>query len=68
LDDKEAGDSLYYDLLDRKIPVVVMSGDDLEDVEPYCSYPPLRFVSKPVDEKSLRLAVERYFVWLEEGR
>jgi CheY-like chemotaxis protein len=68
LDDKEAGDSLYYDFVDRDIRVVVISGDDLEEVEPYCSYPPLRFISKPVDEKSLRLAVARYFEWLEEGR
>lgn len=68
VDDKEAGDSLYYDLVDRNIPVVVISGADLEDVEPYCSYPPLRFISKPVTEKSLRLAVDRYFEWLEEGR
>jgi hypothetical protein len=68
VDDKEAGDSLYYDLVDRDIPVVVMSGHDLEDVEPYCSYPPLCFISKPVTEEALRLAVDRYFEWLEEGR
>ncbi len=68
LDDKEAGDSLYYDLVDRGIPIVVISGDDLEGVEPYCSHPPLRFISKPVDEKSLRLAVDRYFEWLREKR
>lgn len=68
LDDKEAGDSLYYDLVDREIPVVVISGDDLEGVEPYRSHKPLGFLSKPVDEKSLRLAVERYFEWLEGRR
>jgi CheY-like chemotaxis protein len=68
VDDQEAGDSLYYDLVDRGIPVVVISGNDLEDVEPYCSHPPLRSFSKPVTEEALRLAVDRYFEWLEERR
>lgn len=68
LDDKEAGDRLYYELVDRDIPVVVASGDDLEGVEPYRSHPPLKFIGKPVDENALRSAVERYFEWLKEAR
>lgn len=68
LDDKEAGDRLYYELVDREIPVVVASGDDLEGVEPYRSHPPLKFIGKPVDENELRSAMKFYFEWLKEAR
>jgi len=68
-DDKEAGDRLYYDLVvDREIPVIVASGNDLEGVEPYRSHPPLKFIGKPLDERSIRSAVECYFEWLKEAR
>lgn len=57
----EAGDSLYYYLLKRGIPIVIFSGyGELQYLEPYASSPPLGFFSKPVDETALRHAVDLY--------
>lgn len=74
VDDRSAGDRLYYDLVEyfdrgdgrKQIPVAVISGDDLEDVEPYCSHPPLGFFGKPVGAEALRRAVDLYQEWLRE--
>ena len=38
----EAGDALYMELIDRDIPVAVLSGDsNLEHKDPYYAHPPL---------------------------
>lgn len=61
VDNEEAGDSLYYYLVKRKICTVIFSGyADLEYMEPYASHPPLGFFAKPFDEIALRRAVDLY--------
>lgn len=61
VDDQLAGDQLYYELCEMKIPIAVLSGHPLERRKPYSSKPPqLGFYSKPTTEKSLRQAVEAF--------
>lgn len=60
VDSKKAGDSLYYYLHKRGVPIAVFSGDDLGSVEPYSSHKPLKLFPKPFDRSHLFEAVDLY--------
>jgi hypothetical protein len=65
-DNEKAGDELYALLVEKEIPVVVISGTDEStklETEPYVSDPPLTWISKPVTAEKINEAVEAYKRW-----
>lgn len=68
VDDDDAGDALYYELIEAQIPVAVVSGSDLENVEPYRSMgPDLKFFSKPINEEIIEQIVDNFYKLTSEN-
>ncbi len=62
-DSLSAGDQLYALFVRKGIPVILLTGQEKDQIltrKAYQSHRPLAFLSKPVAERELDLAIEKY--------